>query len=199
MRVAFRLAHDMTQWQVADCWNRIFPGPDDSRMITAQSVSYWETWPHSGRQPTMRTYLRLARIYQCSVGDLADDSDYGHLDPAAGRPGSRQPPGAWPGGPPDSGDPPAAPSAGLPECVSRPAPDEDPQAWLVTYGMQVIAGMLERMALSMSATAEMLRFAYAPEDLKSPPARDDPATRDDPVSPGSRPDLPQARAGREPA
>jgi hypothetical protein len=180
MRVAFRLARDLTQWEVADAWNRMFPEGGDGHLMTAQVISYWETWPRSGRQPTVRTYVRLARIYQCGVGDLIDHGDYSDLDPVAGRPGSEQPAGAGPGGPPG-----AAPAA-TPECVPGPVSGEDPQACLVTCAMQVMAGVLERMALSVIATAEMLRSAYSPEDLTSPPARNDPVTPGEPESSAGR-------------
>jgi 8-oxo-dGTP pyrophosphatase MutT (NUDIX family) len=78
-RVAFRLAHGLTQADVADEWNRRWP--DDPK--TAKYISYWETWPQpGGRAPSLDTLGHLAAIYQCSAGDLLGGEDHSHLDPA---------------------------------------------------------------------------------------------------------------------
>jgi transcriptional regulator with XRE-family HTH domain len=74
IRVAFRLAHGLTQQQVADRWNTLWPedGPK-----TGKHISYWEAWPApSGRTPTIATLGRLAAIYECRPGDLLDQDDY---------------------------------------------------------------------------------------------------------------------------
>jgi hypothetical protein len=85
MRVAFRLAHSMTQYDVATYWNKLFPTADGSAGLTAQNISYWETWPQSGREPSVHSYKHLAQIYQCGIGDLIEDGDYSYLDKAAGN------------------------------------------------------------------------------------------------------------------
>lgn len=83
MRVAFRLAHGMSQREVAARWNEEFPGESGTAGMTDKIVSYWETWPQSGYEPSLKSLKRLARIYQCNVGDLVDDGDFSHLDRAA--------------------------------------------------------------------------------------------------------------------
>jgi len=85
-----RLAHGLTQWQVAQAWNDRWPPEDDGAGITGQIVSYWETWPRSGREPTVRTLCRLALIYQCTISDLVYGENYGGPDEAddARRPAS---------------------------------------------------------------------------------------------------------------
>jgi hypothetical protein len=82
-RVAFRLAHGMTQQAVADRWNELFPSEDGTSMMTAKQISYWETWPQSGRKPDIEALNHLARIYCCQTADLLDGEDYRHLDEAA--------------------------------------------------------------------------------------------------------------------
>jgi tetratricopeptide (TPR) repeat protein len=78
-RVAFRLAHGLTQADVARRWNEQWPDPDSPK--TAKQVSYWELWPAaSGRCPSIETLNRLAFLYQCSAGELLDGEDYSHLD-----------------------------------------------------------------------------------------------------------------------
>jgi transcriptional regulator with XRE-family HTH domain len=79
---AFRLAHGLSQQEVADRWNGLVPGDQGDRPLTAKQVSYWETWPHSGREPSLTALRRLAQIYQCDTKDLIDDGDYSHLDEA---------------------------------------------------------------------------------------------------------------------
>jgi tetratricopeptide (TPR) repeat protein len=81
-RVAFRLTHGMTQQAVADRWNELFPSEDGTSMMTAKQISYWETWPQSGRKPGIEALNRLARIYCCQAADLLDGKDYRHLDEA---------------------------------------------------------------------------------------------------------------------
>jgi transcriptional regulator with XRE-family HTH domain len=94
-RVAFRLAHGLTQEAVAEIWNERWP--DERCPRTSKNVSYWERWPSAtGHQPSLATLSRLAHIYQCSVSDLlADYADYRDLDDVrepgktASQPGER--------------------------------------------------------------------------------------------------------------
>ncbi len=72
-RAACRYACGMTQQDVADRWNQLWPS---DRPLTSQQVSYWETWPApSGRPPSIQDLTRLARIYQCHTADLIDGED----------------------------------------------------------------------------------------------------------------------------
>ena len=80
-RVALRLAHGWTQEQVAIRWNQQWPPREGSAGITDKTISYWETWPQTGVEPSLKTLKRLAQLYQCDVGQLVDDGDYRHLDP----------------------------------------------------------------------------------------------------------------------
>jgi hypothetical protein len=83
-RVAFRLAHGLTQQGVADRWNELWPCDDGETPITYKHISYWEAWPtKSGRTPSLKTLNRLARIYCCRANDLLDGEDYSQLDTAA--------------------------------------------------------------------------------------------------------------------
>jgi len=78
-RVAFRLAHGLTQADVASRWNEQWPDPDSPK--TAKQISYWEIWPApGGRCPSVDTLNRLAYLYRCSAGELLDGKDYSHLD-----------------------------------------------------------------------------------------------------------------------
>src|SRR5947207_307779 len=78
-RVAFRLAHGLTQSDVARRWNEQWPDPDSPK--TAKQISYWEVWPApGGRCPSLETLNRLAYLYRCSAGELLDGEDYSHLD-----------------------------------------------------------------------------------------------------------------------
>ena len=78
---AFRLAHGMTQADVARRWTREWP--DRQTPITYKQISYWELWPGSGgRMPSLGTLDKLAYLYCCSAGDLVDGQDYSYLDPA---------------------------------------------------------------------------------------------------------------------
>lgn len=78
-RVAMRLAHGLSQQAVADRWNELFVASDGAS-LAAKQVSYWETWPESGREPSLEDLRRLAQIYQCDVGDLVENGSYRHLD-----------------------------------------------------------------------------------------------------------------------
>jgi transcriptional regulator with XRE-family HTH domain len=80
MRVAFRLAHGWSQAHVAQQWNERWPGRQSRAGVTDKTISYWETWPQSGHEPSLRTLKRLAQLYHCDVGDLIEDGKYGHLD-----------------------------------------------------------------------------------------------------------------------
>jgi tetratricopeptide (TPR) repeat protein len=83
-RVAFRLAHGLTQQEVADRWNELWPCDDGETPITYKHISYWEAWPtKSGRTPSLKTLNRLARIYCCRANDLLDGEDYSGFDAAA--------------------------------------------------------------------------------------------------------------------
>jgi hypothetical protein len=73
MRVAFRLAHGMSQRDVAVRWNEQFPTEAGSAGMNDKVISYWENWPQSGHEASLKSLKRLACIYQCSVGDLVDD------------------------------------------------------------------------------------------------------------------------------
>ncbi|GAA0408417.1 hypothetical protein GCM10009541_59390 [Micromonospora gifhornensis] len=78
-RVAFRLAHGLTQADVAQRWNEQWPDADAPK--TAKQVSYWEIWPGpAGRTPSLDTLNRLAFLYRCSAGELLGGEDYSHLD-----------------------------------------------------------------------------------------------------------------------
>src|SRR5262245_47569608 len=75
---AFRLAHGWSQGDLANRLQQRWSG----WIVTNKSVSYWEQWPaRTGHQPKWETYLRLAEIFQCAVGDLLD-GDLSHLDTA---------------------------------------------------------------------------------------------------------------------
>lgn len=72
---AARLAHGLTQRQVAERWNELWP--DAAAPKTAKALSYWES---GTRQPSRDTLNRLALIYHCSAGVLLGGEDYGRLD-----------------------------------------------------------------------------------------------------------------------
>jgi tetratricopeptide (TPR) repeat protein len=90
MRVAFRLAHGLSQREVAARWCEEFPAEAGAASMSDKIISYWETWPQSGYEPSLKSLKHLARIYQCHVGDLIDNGDFTHLDTATLRtaPGS---------------------------------------------------------------------------------------------------------------
>jgi len=96
-RAAMRLAHGWTQWEVARRWNELWPADDGGAGITDQAISYWETWPQSGREPSVRTLWRLALIYDCEVADLIDGENYGLGDARHAEP-EPLPAGAGAGG-----------------------------------------------------------------------------------------------------
>lgn len=76
-RVAYRYAHGLTQQQVADLWNELWPPTDGQPTITNKHVSYWEAWPGSaGRSPSPEVLNRLARIYRTNAAELLDGEDY---------------------------------------------------------------------------------------------------------------------------
>ena len=81
-RVAFRCAHGLTQQQVADAWNALWPSAGGVSPLTHKHISYWEAWPApTGRGPSVDVLNRLARIYRCRAEDLLDGED--HTDPVA--------------------------------------------------------------------------------------------------------------------
>jgi hypothetical protein len=88
-RAAMRLAHGWTQWEAARRWNERWPADDGGAGITDQVISYWETWPQSGREPSVKTLWRLALIYECGVADLIDEENYG--GPGDGRDAGDEP------------------------------------------------------------------------------------------------------------
>jgi hypothetical protein len=73
---AARQAHGWSQRQAADEWCRRWP----ERPISQGTLSGWENWPISGRQPELRTIGRLAELYEVAASDLlAGWADYrGH-------------------------------------------------------------------------------------------------------------------------
>ncbi|MBO0802828.1 MAG: hypothetical protein J2P25_07105 [Nocardiopsaceae bacterium] len=83
-RVAMRLAHGWSQGDVADRWTSCWPGDPK----TLKHISYWEQWPApTGHEPSLHVLARLARLYECHVGDLvADVGDYRHADSAEPAP-----------------------------------------------------------------------------------------------------------------
>jgi len=68
-RAAVRLAHGWSQTRVAEEWSKRWP--DDLK--AGKNISYWETWPHGGHEPSLATLIRLAALYQCRVSDLVTD------------------------------------------------------------------------------------------------------------------------------
>lgn len=78
-RVAYRLAHGLTQAEVAARWNERWPDPDAPK--SAKQISYWEIWPEpGGRAPSLETLNRLAFLYQCAAGELLDGDDHSRHD-----------------------------------------------------------------------------------------------------------------------
>lgn len=75
---AARIAHGLTQQQVADRWNELWP--DSERPKSHKQISYWET---GDRQPSRDSLNKLALLYRCSAGVLLRGEDYGYLDAAA--------------------------------------------------------------------------------------------------------------------
>ncbi len=80
-RVAFRLAHGLSQQDVADAWSMRWP--EDDLLPTSKYISRWEQWPApTGSQPSLAVLRRLAEIYHCDVSDLL--SDFGNYRDADG-------------------------------------------------------------------------------------------------------------------
>jgi hypothetical protein len=63
---AARQAHGWSQTRAADNWTARWP----DRPITQGTISGWECWPESGRQPELRTIGRLAQLYEVAASDL---------------------------------------------------------------------------------------------------------------------------------
>lgn len=69
-RVALRMAHDWSQRDAADQWNRRWPADPKS----FKNFSYWELWPsRTGHAPSLEVLARLAELYECSTSDLVSD------------------------------------------------------------------------------------------------------------------------------
>ncbi|HEY3896327.1 MAG TPA: hypothetical protein VGL88_13290 [Pseudonocardiaceae bacterium] len=81
-RTAFRYAHQWSQRQAADEWNKRWP----DELKTLKNFSYWESWPgRTGYAPTFDNLIKLAELYECAVCDLLVDlPDFRHLDTASG-------------------------------------------------------------------------------------------------------------------
>ena len=77
-RVALRYAHEWSQRQAADEWNRRWP----DELKTFKMFSYWEQWPSStGHAPTFDNLGKLAELYECAVSDLLVDlPNFRHRD-----------------------------------------------------------------------------------------------------------------------
>jgi hypothetical protein len=85
-RVAYRNAHGLTQQQVADLWNELWPPAKGQPTITHKHVSYWESWPGpSGRAPSPEVLNRLAKIYRTSAAELLDGEDHTEIDSCGPR------------------------------------------------------------------------------------------------------------------
>lgn len=72
-RQAWRHAYGWTQDDVAARYNQL--RNDDQASITDKHISDWENWPHSGKKPTPKTLLILAKIYSTSASELVDQTD----------------------------------------------------------------------------------------------------------------------------
>ncbi|OLB75209.1 MAG: hypothetical protein AUI14_21435 [Actinobacteria bacterium 13_2_20CM_2_71_6] len=82
-RTAYRYALGLTQQQVANRWNELWPSADGETPMTHKHISYWEAWPGpTGRPPSAQTLNRLARIYHTSAAELLDGEDHTAPDPA---------------------------------------------------------------------------------------------------------------------
>ncbi|MGH3844477.1 MAG: hypothetical protein ACRDS0_23970 [Pseudonocardiaceae bacterium] len=77
-RVALRYAHEWSQRQAADEWNKRWP----DELKTVKAFSYWEQWPsRTGHAPTFDNLNKLAELYECAVSDLLGDlADFRHRD-----------------------------------------------------------------------------------------------------------------------
>src|SRR5262245_60734810 len=91
-RAAFRLARNWSQQRAAEEWNARWPGEPK----TLKSFSYWESWPgRGGHAPSSDNLVKLAQLFECSVGDLlADQPSFRHLDVALGVRAEPEPPAA---------------------------------------------------------------------------------------------------------
>lgn len=70
IRAALRMAHDWSQRDAAEQWNRRWPADPK----TFKNFSYWELWPGpTGHAPSLDVLARLAELYECSVADLVSD------------------------------------------------------------------------------------------------------------------------------
>ncbi|MGH3872487.1 MAG: hypothetical protein ACRDSR_13445 [Pseudonocardiaceae bacterium] len=80
-RVALRYAHEWSQRQAADEWNKRWP----DELKTFKMFSYWEMWPsNTGHAPTFDNLGKLAELYECAVSDLLVDlPDFRHRDTAS--------------------------------------------------------------------------------------------------------------------
>ncbi|MDQ3761136.1 MAG: hypothetical protein M3460_05395 [Actinomycetota bacterium] len=80
-RVALRYAHEWSQRQAADEWNKRWP----DELKTYKTFSYWEQWPsRTGHVPSFDNLSKLAELYECSVADLLVDlPDFRHRDATA--------------------------------------------------------------------------------------------------------------------
>ncbi|MGH3932688.1 MAG: hypothetical protein ACRDTF_22245 [Pseudonocardiaceae bacterium] len=83
-RLAFRYAHDWSQDEAAEEWNKRWP----DELKSFKNFSHWETWPGpTGHAPTYGNLSKLAELYECSVSDLlADLPNFRHLDTADAKP-----------------------------------------------------------------------------------------------------------------
>ncbi|MGH3767088.1 MAG: hypothetical protein ACRDTX_18360 [Pseudonocardiaceae bacterium] len=83
-RVALRYAHEWSQRQAADEWNKLWP--DEPK--TFKAFSYWEQWPsRTGHAPTFDNLNKLAELYECAVSDLLGDlPDFRHRDATGSEP-----------------------------------------------------------------------------------------------------------------
>jgi tetratricopeptide (TPR) repeat protein len=76
-RAAYRHALGLTQQQVAEQWNSLWPAQNGEPTISHKHISYWESWPTpTGRMPSLADLNRLARIYRCNASDLTDGEDH---------------------------------------------------------------------------------------------------------------------------
>lgn len=75
-RAAFRLAHGMTQDEVAARWRDLSPGEPT---VKRSRIQEYEAWPNAGgRRPGVAALTMLAQIYQTSARRLLTDDEYGH-------------------------------------------------------------------------------------------------------------------------
>jgi len=79
-RLASRWAHGMTLGDVAEAWNQ--QDVSGRAPMTSSRVSDYERWPDGGRRPTVYVLLRLAKIFDTTVGQLLDQRDYARLNDA---------------------------------------------------------------------------------------------------------------------